>query len=131
MYKYGIFVAKIYKYALIDIFEGSAGSLDSAANCAALGVTGCKLLAMKVIGDQVIWHIFSGMLRIKHHQRYLLQLWYVGKPFLNWKYVSCKNICISDVWHRQRRKTKDEYVTNPLFLTLTVGSHCTPCGKTF
>ena len=34
--KYGIFVAKIYKYALIDSFQGSAGSLDSAASCAAL-----------------------------------------------------------------------------------------------
>ena len=30
------FVAKIYKYALIDKFQGSAGSLDSAASCAAL-----------------------------------------------------------------------------------------------
>ena len=36
--KYGIFVAKIYKYALIDSFQGSAGSLDSAASCAALVV---------------------------------------------------------------------------------------------
>ena len=35
--KYGIFVAKIDKYALIDTFQGSAGFLDSAANCAALG----------------------------------------------------------------------------------------------
>ena len=34
--KYGIFVVKIYKYALIDRFQGSPGSLDSAANCAAL-----------------------------------------------------------------------------------------------
>ena len=34
--KYGIVVAKIYKYALIDSFQGSAGSLESAANCAAL-----------------------------------------------------------------------------------------------
>ena len=34
--KYGIFVAKIYKYALIDSFQESAGSLDSAASCAAL-----------------------------------------------------------------------------------------------
>ena len=34
--KYGIFVTKIYKYALIDSFQGSAGSLDSAASCAAL-----------------------------------------------------------------------------------------------
>ena len=37
--KYGIFVAKIYKYALIDRFQGSPGSLDSAANCAALFFT--------------------------------------------------------------------------------------------
>ena len=36
IYKYGIFVAKICKYALIDRFQGSPGSLDSAANCAAL-----------------------------------------------------------------------------------------------
>ena len=36
IYKYGIFVAKIYKYALIDSFQESAGSLDSAASCAAL-----------------------------------------------------------------------------------------------
>ena len=34
--KYNIFVAKIYKYALIDSFQESAGSLDSAASCAAL-----------------------------------------------------------------------------------------------
>ena len=34
--KYGIFVAEICKYALIDRFQGSPGSLDSAANCAAL-----------------------------------------------------------------------------------------------
>ena len=34
--KYGIFVAKIYKYALIDRFQGSAGFLDSAASLAAL-----------------------------------------------------------------------------------------------
>ena len=34
--KYGIFVAKIYKYALIDSFQESAGSLESAASCAAL-----------------------------------------------------------------------------------------------
>ena len=37
MCKYGIFVAKIYKYAPIDSFQGFSGSLDSAANCAALG----------------------------------------------------------------------------------------------
>ena len=36
MCKYGIFVAKIYKYAPIDSFQGFSGSLDSAANCAAL-----------------------------------------------------------------------------------------------
>ena len=34
--KYGIFVAKIYKYALIDSFQGSAGFLDSSTYYAAL-----------------------------------------------------------------------------------------------
>ena len=46
-------------------------------------MTGCKSLAMKVISDQVIWHIFTN------------------------------------------------YYLVARFLTLTVGSHCTPCGKTF
>ena len=35
-FKYGIFVAKICKYALIDRFQGSAGFLDNAASLAAL-----------------------------------------------------------------------------------------------
>jgi len=47
MCKYGIFVAKIYKYAPIDSFQGFSGSLDSAANCAAL-----------------VWFVFGSMCRI-------------------------------------------------------------------
>ena len=45
MCKYGIFVAKIYKYAPIDSFQGFSGSLDSAGNCAALASTElCQLV---------------------------------------------------------------------------------------
>ena len=34
--EYGIFVAKFYKYVLIDSFQGYAAVIDSSANCAAL-----------------------------------------------------------------------------------------------
>ena len=36
MGKYGIFVAKFCKYALIDSFQGYAAVIDSSATCAAL-----------------------------------------------------------------------------------------------
>ena len=61
--KYGIFVAKIYKYALNDSFLWFAGFLDSSADLAALGVTPNTFLGqiyqvLKTLGNVLCtWNI--------------------------------------------------------------------------
>ena len=78
------FVAKIYKYALIDKFQGSAGSLDSAASCAALAkAKNCFSVADHQRGPALMFSVVCSVqliARLVYYQQ-LLPLFVAGNPW--------------------------------------------------